>query len=494
MPWNEDDFRRALEGAASKARPSPDALGRLRARMRARERLRAVVMPVAATAVLIVAALVVRQQPATRDVEFASPFPTAAATSTAPPVISEEADGGSILAEISADGRFVVFMSEASNLVPGDTNRAADTFVRNLSTGTVERVSLSSSGEQGNAGSFSASISRDGRFVAFRSQASNLVDGDTNGVADIFVRDRSSDGTTIRVSLGADGAQSNGDSDSASISGDGRFVVFRSTASNLVDGDTNRLADVFVRDLRGETTDRVSVSTAGTQSNGDSRNPQIATNGSRIVFASQASSLVDGDTNRTWDVFTHGISTGRTERVSVSSEGMQARGTSAIPTISGDGLTVGFVSDAPNLVSGDTNHVRDAFIRDLGAAATERVSTPSGGGQANRRTLSVAVSGDGRFVALSSDASNLILTDLNGRRDIFVLDRSSGIVTLVSVASDGTAADGDSGGPSISADGRFVAFQSFADSLAAGDQNEVRDVFVHDLVTSTTGRASVGRR
>lgn len=493
MPWNEDGFRRALEGTAERARPSPDALAKLRVRMRARRRLRAVGMPVGATAALILAALILRQEPATRDVEFAEPFPTPAATSTAPPVISEEADGGSILAEISADGRFVVFMSEASNLVPDDTNRVADTFVRDLSTGAVERVSLSSSSAQGNAGSFSASISRDGRFVAFRSRASNLVEGDTNGVADIFVRDRT-DGTTVRASVGADGAQANGDSDSASISGDGRLVAFRSAASNLVEGDTNQIADIFVRDLGGETTERASVSSAGTQSNGDSRNPQIATNGSRIVFASEASSLVDGDTNRTWDVFTRGISNRRTERVSVSSDGLEGRGTSAIPAISGDGRVVGFVSDAPNLVPGDTNRVRDAFIRDLGAATTERVSVPTGGGQANRRTLSVALSGDGRFVALSSDASNLVATDRNVRRDIFVLDRSSGIVTLASVASDGTAADADSGGPSISADGRDVAFQSFADSLAAGDQNEVRDVFVHDLATTTTSRVSAGRR
>lgn len=493
MPWSEDEFRRALEGAAERVRPRPDALGKLRARMRARERLRAVGVPAAATAALIVAALVVRQEPAARDVEFAAPFPTPAATSTAPPVISEQADGGSILAEISADGRFVVFMSEASNLVSGDTNRVADTFVRDLSTGTVERVSLSSRSEQGNAGSYSASISRDGRFVAFRSQASNLVDGDTNGVADIFVRDRSSGGTTIRASLAEDGVQANGDSDSASISGDGRFVVFRSMASNLIPGDTNRLADIFVRDLHTETTERISISSSGTQSNGDNRNPQIATNGRRIVFASPASSLVEGDTNRTWDVFAHDLSTGRTERVSVSSAGAQGRGTSAIPAISGDGRVVAFVSDAPNLVPGDTNRVRDAFVRDLDRGMTERVSIPSGGGQANRRTLSAALSGDGRFVAISSDASNLVTDDGNRRRDIFVVDRSSGVVTLVSVASDGTAADADSGGPSISADGRFVAFQSFAGSLAAGDENEVRDVFVHDLATRTTGRASAGR-
>ena len=152
------------------------------------------------------------------------------------------------------------------------------------------------------------------------------------------------------------------------------------------------------------------------------------------------------------------------------------------------------MSDASNLVRGDTNRTRDAFVRVLSENTTERVSVRQGGGQANERTLSAALSNDGRFVALSSDASNLVPGDANRGRDIFVVDRATGRVTLASVASNDVPAAGDSGGPSISGDGRYVAFQSFAATLTAGDDNGVRDVFVHDLVNRTTFRVSSGGR
>jgi Tol biopolymer transport system component len=492
MPWSEEEFRRALEGSAERVRPRPDALAMLHARSRRRERTRSFSLAfagAAAAAVVVLVGLRLQPSPPQADVEFAAPSHPAASSSAAP-VLSEEADGGSILAEISGDGRFLVFMSEASNLVPGDTNGAADTFVRDLSTGRLERVSVSSSGGQGNAASLSASISRDGRFVAFRSFASNFVAGDGNGTADIFLRDRVARTTTI-VSTAPNGAAANAASDSASISADGRLVAFRSLASNLVAGDTNRVADIFVRDPAGDSTVRLTKSTAGVQANSDSRNPQISADGTRVVFSSYANSLVTGDTNRTWDVFMNDLSTEETTRLSVSTSGMQANGPSTFPTISADGGVVAFVSAASNLIGSDTNRVRDAFVRDVAARTTERVSVVRGEGQANGQTLSAVVSGSGRFVAFSSDASNLVAGDRNAHRDVFELDRSTGTVTLVSVASDGAEGDADSGGPSISSDGRFVAFQSFATTLAAADTNGVRDVFVHDLPNRTTGRASV---
>ena len=494
MPWSEEEFRRALEGAAERARPSPDALATLLARSRRGARVRTfrtTCAAAAAAAAVLLIAVTLRPSPEPADVEFSS-APARATSESSPAVPSEQADGGSILPEISGDGRFVVFMSEASNLVRGDTNGVSDTFVRDLSTGRVERVSVSSASEQGNAASLSASISGDGRYVAFRSHATNLVEGDANGKSDIFVRDRVG-GTTQMASTPQGGGPANGESDSASISADGSLVAFRSLASNLVPDDTNGRADIFVRDMRADGIVLVTQRTNGVQANSDSRTPQISSDGRRVAFSSFANNLVDDDTNRTWDVFVHDVD-GEIRRVSVAGDGTQGNAMSVLPSISSDGSVVTFVSDASNLVAGDSNRTRDAFVRVVDDTKTERVSVPQGGGQANRRTLSTAVSGDGRFVALSSDASNLVGGDANGDRDVFAVDRSTGRVTIASTASDGRAAEGDSGGPSISADGRYVAFQSWAAALTAGDVNGVRDVFVHDLVNRTTLRVSLGGR
>src|SRR4028119_264212 len=176
---------------------------------------------------------------------------------------------------ISADGRFVAFYSQASNIVPGDTNNSYDTFVRDTLTNTTTRVSLDSAGNQGNSDSYSASISADGRFVAFSSEASNIVPGDTNNYADIFVRDRLTN-TTTRVSVDSAGNQGNRDSYSPSISADGGFVAFYSEASNIVPGDIDENGDIFVRDRLTNTTTPVSVNSAGNQTFSESNSPSLS--------------------------------------------------------------------------------------------------------------------------------------------------------------------------------------------------------------------------
>src|SRR4028118_2264462 len=219
-------------------------------------------------------------------------------------------DSDSYIPSISADGRFVVFQSSASNLVPGDTNDETDIFVRDRLTNTTTLVSLDSAGNQANNGSSRPSISADGRFVAFESYASNLVPGDTNNspdsflTRDIFVRDTLTN-TTTRVSLDSAGNQANDGSDSASISPAGRFVAFDSRASNLVPGDTNNINDIFVRDTLTNTTTRVSVDSAGNQGNGSSffGTPSISADGRFVAFNSTASNLVPGDTNSSTDMF-----------------------------------------------------------------------------------------------------------------------------------------------------------------------------------------------
>ncbi|GAG29851.1 unnamed protein product, partial [marine sediment metagenome] len=194
-----------------------------------------------------------------------------------------EGDGDSHEPVMSADGRYVAFQSYASNLVDGDTGGYRDVFVHDRRTGTTERVSVNTEGDQGNGDSRVAAISADGRFVAFSSYATNLVDGDTNRYRDAFVHDRHT-GSTERVSVGTTGNEGNGESRAIAMSADGRFVAFHSLASNLVAGDTNGLADVFVYDRQTGTMERVSVDTAGDQGNGDSWWPAISADGRYVAF------------------------------------------------------------------------------------------------------------------------------------------------------------------------------------------------------------------
>jgi Tol biopolymer transport system component len=278
-----------------------------------------------------------------------------------------EGSDGSYTPLISADGRFVAFASDATNLVPGDTNGALDIFVRDRLNGTTERVSVDSGGAEGNAGSYGPSISADGRYVAYASDATNLVPGDTNGFTDVFVHDRQS-GTTARVSVDSGGAQGNKFSDWPSISADGRYVAFESDASNLVPGDTNGVSDVFVRAWQSNYTEIMSVGSSAALGDGDSFTPSISADGSYVAFQSYATNLVSGDTNHFGDFFVRSRSRGTTERVSVSSAGVQGNGVSyGQPSISADGRYVVFASYASNLVPGDTNGDSDVFLRDRDA-------------------------------------------------------------------------------------------------------------------------------
>ncbi len=331
----------------------------------------------------------------------------------------ESSFGNSSGSSLSAHGRFVAFDSAASTLVGRDTNGATDVFVRDRMTGETKRVSLRSGGAQGNGTSFFSSISADGRFVAFTSDASNLVGNDTNDWWDVFVHDRRT-GKTERVSLSSGGAQGRGTSFSSSISADGRFVAFVSGAPNLVGNDTNETHDVFVRDRRTGKTELVSLGSDGAKGNSSSFFSSISADGRFVAFFSYASNLVGGDTNGAIDVFVRDRSTRETKRVSLRSDGAQGGGDSSYPSISPDGRFVAFTSDASNLVGGDTNGVTDAFVRDRKTGETERVSLGSGGTQGNGDSRGSSISANGRFVAFPSDASNLVGGDTNDAIDVFV--------------------------------------------------------------------------
>jgi Tol biopolymer transport system component len=429
------------------------------------------------------------------DPGWHAPGALLAGTTTRVSIASDGAQGNrvSYASSISADGRYVVFASHANNLVPGDTNGAADIFVHDRQTGQTSRVSVASNGTQGNSKSYGPSISADGRYVAFHSDASNLVPGDTNGTRDVFVHDRQT-GQTSRVSVASSGTQGNGTSYSRSLSADGRYVVFYSHANNLVPGDTNGRTDVFVHDRQMGQTSRVSVASDGAQGNDWSYDPFISADGRYVVFASYASNLVPGDTNGTHDIFVHDRQTGQTSRVSVASNGAQGNDWSQSPSISADGRYVAFYSDASNLVPGDTNGVKDVFVHDRQTAQTTRISITSNGTQGNGESDRSSISADGRYVAFQSWAQNLVPGDTNVKYDIFVHDRQTGLTSRVSVASNGAQGNGESGYPSISADGRYVAFHSDASNLVPGDINGVLDVFVHDRGNTHCNQANPNRQ
>ncbi|MBW3664431.1 MAG: hypothetical protein KY469_15125 [Actinobacteria bacterium] len=388
------------------------------------------------------------------------------------------------LPAISADGRFVAFASFASNLVPGGTDpEYEDVFVHDRATGTTEHISVSNDGTPGNDASWWPSISADGRFVAFASAATNLVPGDTNERWDVFVHDRAT-GVTEIVSVASDGSQAENPSYWSAISPDGGSVVFVSTAPNLVADDTNGRQDIFVHDRATGVTERVSVSSDGTESNGHSRGPVVSADGASVAFYSSASNLVPDDDNAgDEDVFVHDRETGTTERVSVTSDGREVDGlgnNTWTPAITPDGRFVAFTHSASTLTQGDNNLYWDVFVHDRQAGTTERVSVASDGRSGNNNANSPSISADGRFVAFDSFASNLVPGDTNRASDVFVHDRATGATERVSVDSGGNESDRSSWPTAISANGRFVAFNSLASNLVPGDGNGGRDVFVRD--------------
>jgi Tol biopolymer transport system component len=390
---------------------------------------------------------------------------------------------------VSSDGRYVVFRSFASSLVAGDVNGFSDVFLRDRVTGVTSLMSVDSAGQQGNQGCDNATaISADGRYVAFAGVASNLVAGDTNSAFDIFVHDRVT-GVTTRESVDSSGNQASGDSRFPSLSADGRYVAFASGAANLVPGDTNFLMDVFVHDRVTGQTVRVSVDSNGQQGNGNSFGPVMSADGRLVGFTSLASNLVPGDTNNSRDAFVHDMTTGSTTCVSVDALGNPGDGDSVFTSFSADNRYVAFHGGATNLVTGDTNFAWDVFVRDLSTGTTTRVSLNSSGIQGNLSSTNGALSADGRYVAFSSQATNLVAGDTNNWLDVFVRDRVTGVTERASVSSAGVQGDTWSDTPVFAAGTRLVVFASASTNLVAGDTNGFTDIFVRDR--NASGSTSV---
>lgn len=411
-----------------------------------------------------------------------------------------ESNGASGAPSLSSDGTVVAFQSSASNLVPGDTNERLDAFVHDRATGTTELITVAHDGEPANGATLAISLSANGRFVALQSAASNLVPEDDNNSFDIFVGDRETN-RIERVSIASNGTQADQSSYAPSISADGRFVAFYSDASNLVPEDTNNAPDVFVHDRESGTTERSSVSTGGVEgvghsgslltgfANGGSYFPSISSDGRYLSFWSSASNLVTDDTNGRSDVFLRDRSAGTTERISIGSE--ESNGHSYAAAISGDGRYVAFESWASNLVPGDTNRAPDIYLHDRATGDVRRISVSSFGAQGNHYSTGPVMSGNGRYTAFYSVATNLVSDDIS-ESGVFVHDRLTGATERMSIGPNG-APDGGSSNAAISEDGHHVAFESQASNLVPGDENDAQDVFVRGGIGTGIVSLELGR-
>jgi Tol biopolymer transport system component len=342
---------------------------------------------------------------------------------------------------------------------------------------------------KGNQPSSRPSLSGDGNRVAFWSYASNLVEGDTENSADVFVKDLAT-GDLILVSAAADGTKGNGNSMYPSLSADGTHVAFNSDASNLVEGDTNGHTDVFVKNLTTGAITRASTATNGTQGDHDSVVPSVSADGSRVAFWSYASNWVAGDTELTADIFVKDLNTGALVLASAAQDGTRGNGTSDWASLSADGTKVAFESQASNLVAGDTEFSMDVFVKDLTTGTVTLASTADDGTKGNGYNGQPSLSADATRVAFESGSTNLDADETDETLDIYVKNLVTGDLVLASDAEGGTNADVQSRTPSLSADGTHVAFYSQASNLVPGDTDTLPDVLVKNLLTGDLVLAS----
>lgn len=396
--------------------------------------------------------------------------------------------GDSRAPAISADGAWVVFESDASDLVPDDTNGVCDIFRVSRLGGALERVSVSMDGAQADGPSFGATVSGDGGRVAFASDATNLVPQDTNGCTDVFVR-AYPQGSVFRASVGPRRLQASGPSSAPHLADNGKWLVFASTAMNLTADDTNGVADIFRYELRSAAVERVSLASTGAQGQAASREPQISGNGTWIAFTTEADDLALHDANGKADALVNALPEGRTWCVSLTAADAKPAG-GAAPSLSHTGRRIAFVSESPDIVAADRNAVADVFVRYMDEKRTVRISCSPAGDDADGPSGEPRISADGQFVVFSSLAGNLAPGDANGVRDVFLCDLQTLRLTRISVAPGGDPADGASSAPDISADGRFVVYQSAATNLTPGDTNGRIDIFVYDVQRGETRRVS----
>jgi len=388
----------------------------------------------------------------------------------------EEPIGNSYWMDISADGRYVVFESDASNLVDNDDNGLRDIFLKDKQTGFIKRVSTSANEAESNGTSGRAKISADGNYVVFQSTASNLVIGDTNGAWDIF-RKNVNTGNITRVSTDNTENQSRNNSYYASINADGRYVVFESQANDLVPGDNNDYTDVFYKDMQTGTLTRISTDSNNQQANDESQEASISGDGRYVVFSSTANNLVADDSNNASDIFLKDLQTGTTTRVSTDIVGSESNGSSRTPVISANGLYMVFISLANNLVINDDNNYYDIYVKNLVTSEIVLASSDNNGVVGNRDSSAPDISADGRYIVFQSTAYNLAAEDKNNKYDVFVKDLLTANIERISTNSNGEEGQGHSRYPVISDDGYKITYYSNASNIVTNDENGAVDIF-----------------
>ncbi len=396
-------------------------------------------------------------------------------------------NGRSLNPHTNADGTLVVFQSAASNLVSGDLNELVDVFLTDTLTLATDRVSISATGRDPNDSSFPPSISADGGTIAYGSAASNIVQGDFNTRPDVFVFDRGLS-VTSELSLSQDGFGGGAVPDLPSaLSQDGRFVAYVSEADRLDLSDVNHVSDIFVYDQTTQQTEVLTLTSLGSPTigtaDGPSGGPSISADGCIVAFYSDAGNLVPADTNERRDVFVRNRCSGEIQRVSVATDGSQANASSSAginaPAVSADGNVVAFLSNATNLDAADDDSGTDVYVHRRDTGETFLLSKNQSGERGNGVSGAVSISADGRFVVFESQANNLIAGDGNGHVDVFVVDLNDGEVRRVSVDAGGQEVTADSNNPQISGDGLRVVFQA-AGRLIPDDQDNQVDVYITD--------------
>lgn len=390
-----------------------------------------------------------------------------------------QGEGHSYNSTISPTGRYVVFQSSCSNFDPADPLAGStNIYLRDLKKDTTRLVSANSAGVLSDGYDAFPAVSKNGRIVVWESDASNLVEGDTNAKFDIFVRDMKT-GVTTRVSVATNGTEGNDHSFNPSVSHNGRWIAFDSGATNLVEGDSNARQDCFVHDRKTGVTTLISLDEQGQQGFFNTLAPELSGNGRYAVMASECK-LVAGDGGNSFDIYVRDLKTGALSWVSQNTSGSEGSAGCGSASISSNGRFVAFDSSANDLIEEDGNGFADIFVRDLKKGTTRRVSLGPAGVEADGHCINTHIAGNGKAVVFESFATTLVADDDNGLRDVFVAGLKPGTTTLASVSTGGIQSDADSADTSITTNGRFVSFYSTSELLVAGDANGATDVFIHD--------------
>jgi Tol biopolymer transport system component len=411
--------------------------------------------------------------------------------------VKGQPNGASAEPQLSGDGRFVAFTSQATNLLTTPiASPLSRVFLYDEENGAIRLVSVAPNGRSADGPSSQPAVANDGSVVVFMSSAHDLVTADTVR-SDVFAW--SSARGVQRVSVPATGVQANGASDEPDVSSDGRFVVFRSAASNLVGQGTGPHVNVFVRDLLLGNTYLVSVAPSGGAANGDSGSPAISPDGRYVSFATTATNLVAGQPTHRSDIVVRDLVAGISQLASVSSSGQEQNAAVAAPfsqlsDVSAGGRFVAFDSDATNLIRNDHNHHTDVFVHDMKTKMTVRASLATTDQEPNSDSFAPRITPDGRYVIFASFARNLAPFEPAGP-NVFVRDLLRHTTVMVDVSASGRPRRAEHirqllQRPSISDDGSVAGFVSTATNLVAGDTNNAQDVFLRRLTPAPITLAS----